>query len=361
MRFLWIDSLCIVQDDTENWEKEAEKMASVYSNARLTLAAASARDSRDGLFSSAPAPEKRRVDTRGIDVGDRELYVRQVLPHFASDKFGWVESANLPLLGRGCVLQERLLSRRILYFSERELFWECMESIWCECGGIRSDETRKAPVMKKSEFGASWHRIIEAYTSLNLTKQSDKLPALSGIASQFHILLGKHTYLGGIWNNDLPDGLQWSVCEDEILVARTKLHAPTWSWSAVPNRVEFRDEDSRCNNSSFTLVGSIFNIKLEDCATQPKGLNKYGHMEYCSLLFEGGGGMGFVQSRLSAKGGGKANKEAPFRIRLENAKTLTMFADYDLSQDPDFDFKIVESGQEARSEAGIEEVDGADT
>lgn len=344
MRYLWIDSLCIVQDDKEDWEKEAEKMASVYSNARLTLAAASASDSRGGLFSKVPIPEKRRVDTTGISIGDRNLYVRRVLPHFVNDELSWLDYGQFPLLDRGWVLQERLLSRRILYFSEHELLWECMECAWCECGGITTESNRYDRVMKKSEFRESWNRIIEAYSSLKLTKQSDKLPALSGIASAFHTTQEQRMYLGGLWSDALPDGLQWTVCKDEILSARTEQFAPKWSWTSVPNRVEFCDENSRCNDSCFTLTGTIFNIKLKDCAAEAKGRNKYGHTEYCYLVFEANGGMGYLQERFSSTTG-KCNQaeNEPFRIRLADSKFLTVIADYDLSQDPYFDFHAIEA------------------
>ncbi|KAK3379706.1 hypothetical protein B0T24DRAFT_521123 [Lasiosphaeria ovina] len=99
IRYIWIDSLCIVQDSPDDWLREAARMGSYYRNAILTIAAAAGDV---GLF--AGARRDAEADT------------------------------PLDLLTRGWVLQERLLSRRFLIFGPHELIWECMESRDCECG-----------------------------------------------------------------------------------------------------------------------------------------------------------------------------------------------------------------------------------
>src|SRR5690606_1224898 len=57
--YLWIDSLCIIQDDKPDWNREAEHMADVYGNATVTFSADAALSSKDGLF--RPVREQRRV------------------------------------------------------------------------------------------------------------------------------------------------------------------------------------------------------------------------------------------------------------------------------------------------------------
>lgn len=49
-QYLWIDSLCIIQDDREDWEREAPTMAHVYGGSGLNIAATGANDGREGLF-----------------------------------------------------------------------------------------------------------------------------------------------------------------------------------------------------------------------------------------------------------------------------------------------------------------------
>lgn len=52
VRYLWIDSLCIIQDDHHGWEVESAKMATIYSLSYLTIAATHAADSQQGCFST---------------------------------------------------------------------------------------------------------------------------------------------------------------------------------------------------------------------------------------------------------------------------------------------------------------------
>ena len=52
IRFLWIDSLCIIQQDAEDWERECSRMRDVYRNSYLTISIARSRGSSDGCFST---------------------------------------------------------------------------------------------------------------------------------------------------------------------------------------------------------------------------------------------------------------------------------------------------------------------
>lgn len=144
--YLWIDSLCILQDSADDWKREAANMGAIYANAELTIAADSGRDGDSGCL-------KDRKDTicfkiKEHDGSDTQVYARQALNHSA---FGWNSggqtSANqasrltslaseYPLLGRGWTLQERLLSRRILHFCSDEMVWECLGGTTCECGAL---------------------------------------------------------------------------------------------------------------------------------------------------------------------------------------------------------------------------------
>lgn len=138
--FLWIDSLCIVQDSEEDWLAESAKMADIYSRAVLTIAASLAERDTDSLFSHAPQTyrSKRLTNFNGSDV-----FVRMTMDHGHGP-------APLPLLNRAWVLQERLLSPRIVHFTHQELVWECMEDLTCECGCIRSLVARACSLRQRS-------------------------------------------------------------------------------------------------------------------------------------------------------------------------------------------------------------------
>ena len=114
--YLWIDSLCIIQDSPSDWEKEAARMAVVYAGSICTLSALSSADSNGGFFRVA---EKKTdfVFRYDLNLGSQRVRV------FPCEPNSW--SLDGPLMSRAWTLQERALSNRILHFSRDELLWEC--------------------------------------------------------------------------------------------------------------------------------------------------------------------------------------------------------------------------------------------
>ncbi|KAK8161249.1 heterokaryon incompatibility protein-domain-containing protein, partial [Phyllosticta citrichinensis] len=199
-RYVWIDSLCIIQESKEDWGREAVKMAGIYQNSLLTLAATKSRDSTGGLFSKSDP----KYDTRTFSVAytDDETYTvcwRRARPHW----FGCLdreEHQPAPLLlSRAWVYQERLLSPQTLHV---ELLWECRQESTCECGlwirspkqCLRFDSIERVKGWsgvhhsftseKTSTIEGRWRSAIMEYSRLNLTNTNDRLPAIAGIAKQ---------------------------------------------------------------------------------------------------------------------------------------------------------------------------------
>src|SRR5436309_1737800 len=105
--------------------------------------------------------------------------------HYQFESYIYTKETKLPLLTRGWVFQERLLSPRVLHFGIQELVWECTELSFCEC-----EEVPHVTSLKKEHFEEIpsiwwWQQLISYYSILNLTFLSDWLPALSGIAKEF--------------------------------------------------------------------------------------------------------------------------------------------------------------------------------
>ena len=122
IQYIWIDSLCIIQDDLRDWEKEAKLMEQVFSSAYCTIAASSAKDSTVGFLSARePAPFVRVPYT-----SKSCLFVCEAMDDFHRDV--GVGELNT----RAWVLQERALSRRTLHFTKTQTYWECGRGIHCE-------------------------------------------------------------------------------------------------------------------------------------------------------------------------------------------------------------------------------------
>ncbi|KAK4448477.1 heterokaryon incompatibility protein-domain-containing protein, partial [Podospora aff. communis PSN243] len=244
VRYLWIDPLCIIQDDTQDWERESVTMRSVYENSHLTIAAAASPSAQGGLFPFLPPKHPpHNISGTTPDGKPFELSASLRMDHSGS---------KLPLLKRGWAFQERNLSPRTLFFAEREVLWECKTELDCQCefGGFYEEENMKswhhllAPETaamsradKLDQFQL-WHKLVKYYSSLELSVKSDRLPAISGIAEVIRRLRGLQLtdYYYGLWSDSFPFDLSWYQ-----LVPGAERHSgvPSWSWASVHNQVHF--------------------------------------------------------------------------------------------------------------------------
>jgi hypothetical protein len=124
-RYLWIDSLCIIQDDANDWESESKIMETVFNMAYCTLAASSAKDSTEGFLGPRSDGQGRQY-VKIPNSSDSPLYVCEAIDDFHHD----VEEGILNQ--RGWVLQERALSRRTIHFTATQTYWECGLGVRCE-------------------------------------------------------------------------------------------------------------------------------------------------------------------------------------------------------------------------------------
>ncbi|KAK1829442.1 heterokaryon incompatibility protein-domain-containing protein [Podospora conica] len=249
LTFLWIDALCIVQD-TYELVHQISIMDSVYQNAVLTIAARGAPSAHHGLFFRRDAR-----CTRPLQLRDTEDATPGVSIKLASLK---AQSPDY-LRRRGWVLQETLLSRRILAYDTDQLRWLCKMRHASEsepdprgggggalllCHHPRAG-TEHVATNEKPHCFERWYRLAEDFSQRDLSVASDGLPALAGLAHHFCVghWHDRFTYLAGIWQNDIQAGLAWYLVQSPWRaykpVGGTPL--PTWSWlSAGQNAVEFR-------------------------------------------------------------------------------------------------------------------------
>lgn len=264
LQYLWIDALCIIQDDTHDWEFQSAEMADIYSNAYITVAATSAPDSHHGLFankwtrSSGDNNFKIPIDAHLVTTSAKNLedkvFVRPRL-HLAHNRFCNMENAmdhieDAPLLTRAWAFQERLLPSRTLHFHAEELVWECKSAVQCECQSLDRnfsfEETGMQGWLKNfvtgslhdnnsaEELGHVWLDLVSEFGALRLTNESDRLPALSGLASKFSDkCLGN--YVAGIWEHDVARGLLFATSASEELqpLHQSQSSLPSWSWASA--------------------------------------------------------------------------------------------------------------------------------
>lgn len=253
-RYLWVDSLCIIQDDLRDWTTESTRMEEVYSTASLTLAATCASSSADG-FLRTPSAIEQGYAVRGFpdaSLEDWTIHFRKRTTH--SKLFVTESNERYPLLARGWVLQERLLSTRVLHFTDSELIWKCAAAMTCQCstltgakdpaGGYGSLDPKLAKasltVGKDDQVHERWRNLIEEYTRLKLTNRQDRLSAVEGLSRAFS--QRKLGYLAGIWRDSFLEDICWKAAHftNGLYFARQETSsAPSWSWASTDAPVSF--------------------------------------------------------------------------------------------------------------------------
>ena len=293
-RYIWIDSLCIVQDDRDDWEREVAHMASIYQNSYLTLAATASRDGRGGLFFTQD--ERHHAQELKVRVGSVSytVYCRDTLPHFIGPDLALTRKPlcpieeQFPLLTRGWVYQERLLSPRVLHFGRQELVWECMEEHCCQCQSFPNSDgdlpkINYGLILKGSSprgLIRIWKAMVSEYTRLNLSRSSDRLPAMAGIANHLGSFIGT-SYLAGLWRESLVESLLWLSPLEGRAGRRTipsvsNQRTPTWSWASIEGRIVFPPdgtvsiffiEYSKIENIEHNISDDNAHIKTPSSAT----------------------------------------------------------------------------------------------
>lgn len=222
IRYLWVDCMCIIQnpENPVDWRQQASVMDKVYTHSHLNLSAVTANNTESSMFQPRDARSFNGVVTASIAQklglgGGRRRY-RVIDPN------SWEETvARSHINARAWILQERILSPRILHFGFGQLFWECCtlsateeysdglppflkSSVLLEDGELKNldpgaqIDIRSNPMDNCRGSYEMWARIVEKYSRCDLTKSSDKLVALSGLAKRISNILND-AYVAGMW------------------------------------------------------------------------------------------------------------------------------------------------------------------
>ncbi|VZI20572.1 unnamed protein product [Fusarium fujikuroi] len=255
VEYIWIDSLCIIQDSKDDWQTEAAQMASIYSLSYVNLRYCCPR------FCSWP--QRTTSDAETSLIVNRSAFCDAVLAQ--------------PLFRRGWVFQEWILSPRTIHVARDQLWWTSASDMTSEgfaanetCEGFDFDVHREyihtmAPgtlysMESQSEESLQlvWHTLLQEYMSRSLTFESDRLVAFAGIASfyQSHAKIKANSYLAGIWRHVLLQDLLWTISEGRKVSPPQNYRAPSWSWASV--------EPAPDTKKKFLIGSQEINIKLSE-------------------------------------------------------------------------------------------------
>lgn len=243
LRYLWIDSLCICQDDASDWARESSRMVDVYSNAHIVIAANRSDDSNGGVFHSRAARPNTVFKLPG---GEDDLHAMLLFQSDQAMAYTATEFLDEPLTGRGWALQERVLAKRVIHYNDRQIYFECDQGIFAEDGSHQKERrcrlndrlspSRESPPTSGSlrdyeEDLRVWYALVWAYGTRKLSRPTDKLPAFSGLARLFHRRLGGQ-YVAGLWSKALMEGLAWQGLDERAPTSKDHYIGPSWSWTS---------------------------------------------------------------------------------------------------------------------------------
>jgi hypothetical protein len=211
IRYLWVDSLCIIQDDERDKLHQIQNMGLIYSHAQVTLIAAEGNNANSGL--PGVRPDSRSIYQLSTSVGGLDFAL--TLP---SPKAAFVGS---PWGSRGWTFQEFALSKRVLFFSRYQVYFQCRSDTWCEDTDFESrdasaidhsyrhdthdgylDMLRTLVIPTGTQeyivtLFKTYTKLVRNYTRRFLSDETDYLHAFSGIEDMVQSLYGM-TLLWGL-------------------------------------------------------------------------------------------------------------------------------------------------------------------
>ncbi|KAI6089515.1 heterokaryon incompatibility protein-domain-containing protein [Hypoxylon rubiginosum] len=281
IRYLWVDALCIVQDDDDDKIDQIACMGLIYKQSTVTVVAASAEKVADGFLTEArPKRTFQLLDTNDHiarlpmfiddDTTPGTVYLRTDEEHIAS--------SALSIFSRGWTFQELLLSPRVIMFDTAQITLKCLTCNFEPVADTRLIFSYRCTGLPGSVFGAAgdlkeikstppeeaWVSIIEEYSRRDLTQFDDRLPALTGIATELQHMWDD-TYLVGFWKRNIIQHLAWVRSEISLgyppfegIGWDKRIGSPSWSWVTAPFKVEVPEPhavpDARLVDSSVQLA-----------------------------------------------------------------------------------------------------------
>lgn len=254
-KYLWVDRLTILQDDEVDKSLQIPRMDSIYSLAELTIIAASGSGARDGV---AGLSTPRRLDQDFCRVSPKVA-----LMTFPTEN----AYSSCAYSHRGWTLQERLLSRRTLMFTEGQAFWSCQCADWIErlslepCSPgleispwvvprIHLGNYEPVPEYSRDFSRQQYNMLPRLYALKDFSNESDTLDAITGLLRRIAHVTGDEFYWGHILSGFFGQSLSWTktrmdlkrrtaMCPVRGTVTSHSVRFPSWSWLGWKASIKF--------------------------------------------------------------------------------------------------------------------------
>jgi hypothetical protein len=249
IRYLWIDSLCIMQDSEDDWKWHCAIMGAIYARSFLSISAAGSPDSTGGCFIKNSSSVSLSCVFRPTDSA-ADIHVTEFVEEvpFSHDHPGYTDT-------RAWCLQETALPTRVVAYGTKMMGWLCdTKRISQQHGEMGTAVGFRLERAWDERFRLlRWAFIVNNYTERHLTYEKDKLVALAGLAGEIQAVT-KDDYLAGIWRTNLVDGLLWTTYSESKATRPAQYRAPSWSWASLNGPIDFKTTTSVQESIAVTVL-----------------------------------------------------------------------------------------------------------
>ncbi|KAH7627171.1 heterokaryon incompatibility protein-domain-containing protein [Sordaria sp. MPI-SDFR-AT-0083] len=264
IRYIWIDSLCIIQDDLQDWSEQASLMHHIYAHGYINLAGTCGESSPGLEVTRNPASISPCIVSRL-----RPNNLQEYWACYVGDS-PVMKLKHAPLYSRGWCYQERFLSTRTVHFNQ-QLYWECKtrqasetfgwstksehpDVITTVGQGVEPNPLKSVLQGNAMAYSALWEKIIADYSETEFTNYSDRLVALRGIFNNFWGIFDgskeNDWCVAGLWRRCMTRQLLWEhrhqtdhirtgldsdrIAKYYMRMEKELASFPSWSWASCP-------------------------------------------------------------------------------------------------------------------------------
>ena len=293
MRYIWIDSLCIIQDSAQDKARLLARMDDIYTAAALTIIAAGSNEADAGLWRQLLATRAPQIveEVRGLRFVALEPALACVLEHSVYNQRGWT-------------YQEFVLSKRLLVFSESQAYYSCEQAASAEdyVDRLCSDgsqvlnrtpaDTEVIILADQAEnFPTYWRNLVKEYTNRRLTFEADGLNAARGVIAAYCRSINESSVCGLLLSVLFEYSLLWFPTRTlkRRLTTKGTEAFPSWSWLGWVGQVQYEglDDDEGIRNGRVIDKWSLYTTQIDrvkhilhsshgqvHCTRQPTGESK---------------------------------------------------------------------------------------